>query len=90
MIVSPPLTVFDTDTEHVAAAGWDDRPAPPGRPLWGLHHSQRGEDLVPHPAEAFMASTQCSVPSGVDLSVHGHGVRRITYFHGVNPNRPAS
>lgn len=62
---------------HVAAFGWNDRPPTPGRALWRLYYTQRGKDLVPNPAEAIVAATKCSLPSGVGLSVYRHGVRTI-------------
>lgn len=61
-------------SEHVAAPGWNDRPATLGRALWRLHHTQRGEDLVQNPAETIMAPTECCIPCDMDLSVYRHGV----------------
>lgn len=43
--------------ENVVAYGWNDCPAPPWGILRWLYYSQRGEDLVPNPAETIMATT---------------------------------
>lgn len=66
-----------TISEYVAAIGWNDCPATHWRALWRLHHTQRGEDLVPNPAETIMAPTKCSIPHSVDLSIYRHGVSII-------------
>lgn len=68
-------------TEYVAAYDWTERPPTPGGSLRWLHHTQRGEDLVPNPAETIVVSTKCSVPSSVDVPLHWHGVSIIMTYN---------
>ena len=58
----------------MAAYDRDDSPATRGRDLRWFHHTQRGEELVPDPEEAIVAPAERSIPCGVDVSVHRHGV----------------
>lgn len=64
-------------SEHVVAYGWNDCPATPWGILRWLCYSQRGEDLVPNPAETIMEATQCGLPHCVGLSIYRHGVSLI-------------
>lgn len=64
-------------SEHVVAYGWNDCPATPWGILRWLCYSQRGEDLVPNPAETIMETTQYGLPHCVGLSIYRHGVSLI-------------
>lgn len=68
----------DVTPEHVAAPGWNDCPASPGRIIRRLHHTQRGENVVSYHKETIMAPTKRCLPGSLDVSLHGHGVKNMT------------